>query len=206
MRMDCVGLKYAMPMGMCCFLGSPRSRYYCKILTCQKLISMNEAKPAPITVDPKGGEILSVVGDNYRILVSGKQTNGAFSTIDMLIPPKSGPGPHSHAGFFESFYVIDGEVEVHSEFGSYTAKKGAFVVIPKGGVVHYFKNVADKLAHILCTVVPAGLEELFEEIGEPVAADSFLPAPAMTPESIKKLLTIAEKHGQVIYPPNYLDM
>ena len=42
---------------------------------------MESSKATPITVDPTGGEILSVVGGNYRILVSGKQTNGAFSTI-----------------------------------------------------------------------------------------------------------------------------
>ena len=75
---------------------------------------MENSKPSPITVDPKGGEILSIVGDNYRVLVSGKQTNGAFATIDMLIPPQSGPGPHSHTNFYESFYIVDGEVEVHS--------------------------------------------------------------------------------------------
>jgi len=166
---------------------------------------MENSKPAPITVNPKGGEILSVVGDNYRILVSGKQTNGAFSTIDMLVPSQSGPGPHSHTSFYESFYIVDGEVEVHSEAGSYTATKGCFVVIPEGGVVHYFKNVSDKLAHLLCTVVPAGLEEFFEEIGQPVAAGEFLPPPPMDPESIKKLQAIAQKHGQTVYPPNFLD-
>jgi quercetin dioxygenase-like cupin family protein len=166
---------------------------------------MENSKPAPITVDPKGWEILSVVGDNYRILVSGKQTSGAFSTIDMFVPPKSGPGPHSHTSFYESFYIVDGEVEVHSEAGSYTAKKGSFVVIPEGGVVHYFKNVSNKLAHLLCTVVPAGLEEFFEEIGQPVAAGEFLPPPPMDPESVKKLQAIAQKHGQIVYPPNFLD-
>ena len=166
---------------------------------------MENSKPAPITVDPKGGEILSVVGDNYRVLVSGKQTNGAFSTIDMLVPPQSGPGPHSHTSFFESFYIVDGEVEVYSEAGSYTAKKGSFVVIPKGGVVHYFKNKSDKMAQLLCTVVPAGLEEFFEEIGEPAAAGEFLPPPPMDPESIIKLQAIAKKHGQIVYPPNFLD-
>jgi quercetin dioxygenase-like cupin family protein len=166
---------------------------------------MNDLKAAPITVGSKGGEILSVAGDNYRVLVSGKETNGAFSTIDMLVPPQSGPGPHSHASFFESFYVVDGEVEVYSEAGSYTAKKGSFVVIPEGGVVHDFKNVSNTMAHLLCTVVPAGLEEFFEEIGEPVGAGEFLPVPQMDPESVKKLQAIAKKHGQIIYPPNFLD-
>lgn len=165
---------------------------------------MEKSKPTPITVDPNSGEILSVAGGNYRVLVSGKQTNGAFSTIEMLIPPQNGPGPHSHADFHESFYILDGEVEVHSEAGSYTAKKGSFVVVPKGGIVHCFKNISDELAQLLCTVVPAGLEEFFEEIGEPVAAGDFRPPP-MDPESIKNIQAIAQKHGQVLYPPNFLD-
>ncbi|MDR3696191.1 hypothetical protein [Mucilaginibacter sp.] len=75
---------------------------------------MENSKLMPIVVDPDGGEILSVVGGNYRVLVSGKQTNGAFSVIDMLVPPQNGPGPHAHANFYESFYIVDGEVEVHS--------------------------------------------------------------------------------------------
>jgi len=166
---------------------------------------MKDSKPAPIIVGPNGGEILAVVGDNYRVLVSGKQTNGAFSTIDMLVPPQSGPGPHSHTSFYESFYIVDGEVEVHSEAGSYTATKGSFVVIPEGGVVHYFKNKSDTMAHLLCTVVPAGLEEFFQEIGEPVSVGEFLPPPSMDPESMKKLQAIAQKHGQIVYPPNFLD-
>jgi len=166
---------------------------------------MENSKQMPIAVDPEGGEILSVVGGNYRVLISGKQTNGAFSVIDMLIPPGNGPGPHAHSNFHESFYVVDGEVEVHSEAGSYKAKKGSFVLVPEGGVIHYFKNVSDNLAHLVCTVVPAGLEEFFEEIGEPTALGEFLPPQQMDPESIKKLQAIAQRHRQVVYPPNFLD-
>jgi len=166
---------------------------------------METSKPTPIIVDPTGGETLSVVGGNYRILVSGKQTNGAFSTIEMLVPPQNGPGPHSHANFYESFYIVDGEVEVHSEAGSYTARKGSFVVVPEGGIVHYFKNVSDKMAQLLCIVVPAGLETFFEEIGHPAKHGEFLPPPPLDPESVKKLQAIAEKHGQILYPPDFLD-
>ena len=165
---------------------------------------MQDRKPAPITVGPQEGQSLSVVGDNYRILISGKETNGAFATIDMLIPPKGGPGPHAHANFQETFYVINGEVEVKSEAGSYTAKKGAYVVIPKGGIIHDFKNNTDKMAHLLCVVVPSGLEEFFVEIGKPVSPGTFLPPPPMNPEAAKKLQAIAEKHGQKVYPPDFL--
>lgn len=165
---------------------------------------MDDAKAAPIKLGAHEGQSLSVVGDTYRILVSGKQTGGAFATIDMLVPPGGGPGPHSHADFQESFYVIEGEVEVKSEAGTYTASKGAYVVIPKGGIVHCFKNKSDKLAHLLCTVVPSGLEEMFIAIGKPVAADEFLPPPPMDPESIKKLIALAGEYGQTVYPPDFL--
>jgi len=158
-----------------------------------------------ITLGAQEGEYLSVVGDAYRILVSGKQTNGAFAVIDMLIPPGGGPGPHAHGAFQESFYVVDGEIEVKTKGHSYTAKNGAFVSIPVGGMVHCFKNESKEMAHILCTVVPSGLEEFFEEIGVPVAPGTFLPPPQLDEESLKKLLAIAEKYGQKLFPPDYLD-
>lgn len=166
---------------------------------------MENQKPAPITVGAQEGQNISVVGDTYRILAKGKQTGNAFATIDMLIPPGGGPGPHAHPDFEEAFYVVDGEVEVKSEAGTYIAKKGSYVVVPKGGVVHCFKNKTDQVAHLLCTVVPSGLEEMFLEIGHPVAAGEFLPPPPMDPEALKKLIPIIEKYGQQVFPPDYLD-
>jgi len=166
---------------------------------------MENKKPAPIILSADEGKNVSMVGDTYRILVTGKETNGAFATIDMLIPPGGGPGPHAHPDFEETFYVIDGEVEVKSEAGTYIVKKGAYVVIPKGGIVHCFKNKSSEVAHLLCTVVPSGLEQLFLEIGIPVEPGEFLPPPPMDPETFKKLIPIVEKYGQKVYPPDYLD-
>ena len=165
---------------------------------------METNRPTPITLSANDGQSLSVVGDTYRILISSAETDGAFATIDMLIPPGGGPGPHAHPDFQESFFVIDGEIEVKSEAGTYIATKGSFVSIPKGGIIHCFKNKSDKLAHLLCMVVPAGLEELFTEIGKPVPFGEFLPPPEMNPQKIQELLAIAEKHGQKVYPPDYL--
>lgn len=152
----------------------------------------------------QGGETLSVVGDTYRILITGKQTGGAYASIDMLIPPNGGPGPHSHAAFQESFYVMEGEVVVKTKEQTFTATKGSFVNIPKGGVVHDFKNHTDAVAHLLCVVVPAGLEAFFQEIGKSVAPGEFLPPPALGPDDQKRMSEIAAKHGQTVYPPDYL--
>jgi quercetin dioxygenase-like cupin family protein len=166
---------------------------------------MENQKPAPIAVGAQDGKTVSVAGNTYRILATGKQTNNAFATIDMMVPPGGGPGPHAHPDIQETFYVVDGEVEVKSEAGTYIAKKGSYVVIPKGGIVHAFKNKADKMAHLLCTVVPSGLEEMFMELGQPIAFGEFLPPPPMDPESMKKLIAILEKYGQKPFPPDYLD-
>ncbi len=163
---------------------------------------MENVKNPPVITGPQDGRTLSVVGDTYRILISGKETGGAFATIDMLIPPGGGPGPHAHPGFHESFYVIDGEIEVRSEAGNYTAGKGSFVLIPEGGVVHCFHNKTDRVAHLLCTVAPSGLEEFFMEIGTPVAFGDFAAPPDM--EALKKILPVAEKYGQKLFPPDYL--
>ena len=166
---------------------------------------MEEQQNHPITVDATAGKTLSVVGDTYRILISGAETNGAFASIEMLIPPGGGPGPHAHPDFQESFYVIEGEILVKSEFGNYTAAQGSFVSIPKGGVVHGFKNNSKNIARLLCTVVPAGLETFFEEVGKPVAAGEFLPYTDPNEAEMRELQDIAQKHGQKLYPPNYLD-
>lgn len=166
---------------------------------------MENSKKRPITKGATEGKNISVVGDTYRILVSGEETGGAFATIDMLIPPNGGPGPHAHPDIEESFYVISGEIEVKSEFGSYTATTGSFINIPKGGVIHEFKNKSSEIAHLLCTVVPAGLENFFEAVGKPVALGEFLSPPQMDAETAKKLQEIAEKYGQMVYPLDYLN-
>lgn len=169
--------------------------------------SIMENPITPITaVDADDGPTLSVVGDTYRIVITGKQTGGAYAAIDMMIPPGGGPGPHAHAGFQESFYVMDGEIVVKTKAQTYTARKGSFVNIPLGGVVHSFKNQSNANAHLLCVVVPSGLEQFFEEIGKPVAPGAFLPPPgAMGPEEQERMKTIAEKYGQQLFPPDYLD-
>jgi quercetin dioxygenase-like cupin family protein len=164
---------------------------------------MAATKKSVITLSAHEGTTVSVAGGNYRILISGKETGGEFATIEMLVPPGGGPGPHAHPDFQESFYVVEGEVEVQSEEGVYTATKGAYIVIPKGGMVHGFKNKSPQPAKLLCVVVPSGLEEMFLELGVPVAEGTFLPPPVMDDAMKQKVLALFEKYRQQLYPPDY---
>jgi quercetin dioxygenase-like cupin family protein len=156
--------------------------------------------------EPTEGMSLSVAGNTYRTLISGSQTGGAYAVIDMLVPPGGGPGPHAHPAIQEAFYVMEGEVEFTTELQKYTAKKGTYINIPLDGPVHFFKNKSAGMARLTCIVTPAGLEDFFAEVGRPVANGEFLPPPPPpTPEIMEKMKAIAEKYGQKLYPPNYLD-
>jgi quercetin dioxygenase-like cupin family protein len=166
---------------------------------------MENINNSPTAVAAQEGPSVSVLGDTYRIVIGSEQTRGVYALIDMLIPPKGGPGPHSHATFQEAFYIIDGEIKLITKEKVYTATKGSYVNIPFDGPVHKFTNETDKTAHILCFTTPAGMEKMFLEIGKPVAADTLLPIPQMTPEELKRLQSIAEKYGQKLYAPDYFD-
>ena len=51
---------------------------------------------------------IGLVGDTYTILVTGRDTEGKYTLIDMHVPPGGGPPPHRH-DFEEMFTVLDGE-------------------------------------------------------------------------------------------------
>lgn len=163
---------------------------------------MTEPNKILIT-SPSEGQKLTIAGGEYRIIVSGKQTGGTFAVIEMSVPPGAGPNPHSHPNFEESFFVLEGEVSFKSEAGSYVAKKDAFISIPKGGLVHGFKNLSDTNAKLLCTVIPAGLDEFFQEgavFMEEAKNKSYQPT-----EIKQNLDFISEKYGQTLYGEDYLD-
>jgi len=143
------------------------------------------------TIGKDDGKILHIGNGQYRTIVHGEQTDGAYAIIEMTVPPAAGPPPHAHTAIEELFYVARGEIEFRSEQGIYHAKEGDTVRIPRGGVVHAFKNTSAKGdAILICTVHPAGLEEMFAEV------DASDPS-----EAIK----IGEKFGNKFYPTDYLD-
>lgn len=164
----------------------------------------NTKTPVSIIAD-KSGKALSIAGGSYRIVATGAETDGAYGIIEMLVPPGGGPGPHAHPDFEETFHVLEGEVEFHSEAGKAVVHKGDFIRIPKGGVVHGFKNRSEQLAHLWCVVIPAGLETFFLEVGKPSEFGTFEAPQPMTPELMVKLKAIGEKYGQQFFPPDYLD-
>lgn len=142
--------------------------------------------PAPLSV-------YSVVGDRYVILVTGEQTAGAYSVIEMHVPPDHGPPPHVHHREDEAFYVVDGEFAFTVAGEQIRVGKGGFL-FAKRDVSHSFKNVGDTLGTLIVTVTPAGLDRFFAEVGTPLANRESAPVPP-SPEDLAKLGETAPKYG-----------
>ncbi|WP_053977752.1 cupin domain-containing protein [Mangrovimonas xylaniphaga] len=151
------------------------------------------------------GQYLAVAGSNYHIVISGEDTNGDYAVIEMLVPPGGGPPPHDHPHAQELFHLTEGELEFKSEEGHITVKAGEFVTIPFNGPIHCFKNTSNKNARLTCTIMPAGLENLFVDIGTPVKEGEFLPLTEATPEYLEFIKEIDRKYEQKTYPWEYLD-
>ncbi|MBT2563058.1 cupin domain-containing protein [Pedobacter sp. ISL-68] len=155
-------------------------------------------------INKNEGEYLGIAGGNYRIIISGEQTSGNYAVIEMTVPPGGGPPPHAHPDIQEMFHVLDGEVEFKTENGKQIVSKDGFVNIPLGGAIHCFKNTSEKPARLLCTVVPAGLENLFQEIGTTVLPGQTLPIPELTAERKAFLKAMDLKYNQQTYPKDFL--
>jgi len=110
---------------------------------------------------------IGVVGDTYTILVSGHDTAGRYTLIDMHVPPGGGPPPHRH-DFEEMFTVLDGEIELTFRGSTTVARAGETINIP-ANAPHQFRNAAQRPARLLCMCSPAGQDEFFQLVGVPVA-------------------------------------
>ncbi len=132
---------------------------------------------------------IGLAGDTYTILLTGKETAGRYTLIDMHVPPGGGPPPHRH-DFEESFTVLEGEIETTFRGVSSTVRAGQAVNIP-ANAPHQFRNQSDRPARLLCICSPAGQEEFFLEVGIPVATRT-TPPPELDPAAQAALRKKAE--------------
>ena len=138
---------------------------------------------------------IGLVGDTYTILVSGQDTAGQYTLIDMHVPPGGGPPPHRH-DFEEMFTILDGEIELTFRGEAHQASVGSTVNVP-ANAPHSFKNKSDKPARLLCMCTPAGQEEFFMAVGDPVDSRTAPPpklSPAEQAERIQRAKALSAKY------------
>ena len=155
----------------------------------------------PTIRKPGEGRTIAVVGDVYRFLATGDDTNGKYSLWEAIVPSGGGPPPHVHSREEEGFYILEGEITFQIAEERVVATAGMFANMPVG-TPHSFKNESDQPAKMLISVAPAGLEQMFFECGVPVAQGATT-APPPSKTEIEKLLEIAPRYGIEIRLPRH---
>ena len=138
---------------------------------------------------------ISLAGDTYTLLLTGKDTNGRFAVIDMHIPPGGGPPTHRH-DFEEMFSVLEGEIAFTFRGAKQISRVGETINVP-ANAPHSFRNTSDRAARLLCVCAPAGQEEFFLAVGDRVATRTSPPPEldeAAKAERMKKALALAPQY------------
>lgn len=146
---------------------------------------MNPALPNAITL-PENAKVLRAFGDEVTVLLSGEQTGGAFTMVQVVTPPGGGPPPHWHTREDEWFYVLEGRVEFWQDGVWTEVPVGSAAYLPRGSR-HAFRNCGDTPLRMIVHAAPAGFEVFFERIAEVFQAPG---APDMP-----RIVEISAEHG-----------
>lgn len=120
---------------------------------------------------------------------------------EAIVPPGGGPPPHVHSREEEGFYILEGEITFSVGEERIVATAGMFANMPVG-TPHSFKNESTRPAKMLISAAPAGLEQMFFEVGVPVAQGATTALPP-TNDEIEKLLAVAPRYGIEIRLPGH---
>src|SRR5262249_2422190 len=128
-------------------------------------------------------------------------TNGKYALWEAIVPPGGGPPPHVHSREEEGFYVLEGEITFTVGGERVVATAGTFANMPIG-TPHSFRNESSRPGRMLISVAPAGLEQMFFEVGVPLAEGATTALPP-TKGEIEKLLVVALHNHMVGEQPPF---
>jgi quercetin dioxygenase-like cupin family protein len=123
-------------------------------------------------------------------LVEGQESKGSVAVFEFHVPAGAKvPVAHSHDGFEETIYGLEGVLTWTVEGTSTDLGAGEALCIPSGAV-HRFDNTGDIGARALAIVTPGILgPEYFREVGE------VLDAAAGGPPDLGELAAVMRRHG-----------
>lgn len=146
------------------------------------------------------GTILLGPGDVYTILASSAETDGDYIALEAVVPVEGGPPLHIHHNQVETFYILEGELDIRLGDEIHEAKAGDFIHVSKG-TPHNFFNRSQTPARMVFTFVPAGdIEEFFRESFKETT-DRNAPLEPLTDAFIQRMLASANHHDIEILPP-----
>jgi quercetin dioxygenase-like cupin family protein len=149
---------------------------------------------------PSGEGLANVWWKSGRMAVKagGDETGHAFAQIENFDPRGTATPLHVHHNEDETFYVVEGEVTVIIGGERIDLGPGDYLFAPRD--IPHTTIVTSESARVITTISPAGLEELFVELGVPVTdaeelVDAVLPP---MPEVVRRF---AAYGCEILGPP-----
>jgi quercetin dioxygenase-like cupin family protein len=101
---------------------------------------------------------IQFLGNNeITVLVSGSESGGAFSLMELVIQPRGGANALHTDRWIEVFHVLDGEVEWTLErdgsLDTWIARRGETIVVPVGAK-HRFAGAGERPCRMLTMGTP----------------------------------------------------
>jgi quercetin dioxygenase-like cupin family protein len=142
-------------------------------------------------------EAITVGALGVRFLVEAAESNGTASVFECYVPANSRmPAPHSHDGFEETIYGVDGTTTWTIDGRTVEVGPGEAVCVQRGQV-HGFENHGDVDATFLAIATPGVVgPAYFREVGEVLAAS------AGGPPDLVALGEVMRRHGLTPVPPS----
>jgi len=139
------------------------------------------SKPEPFVVTPNDHQPLRVAGEAVSVLADAERTG----SVELFLhegPAGAGPPPHFHP-WDESYYVLEGAIEVLSGDRTQTVKHGEFMFVP-GGTAHMFR-IKTARARFLSFNSRGGAAAFFRDIDRTVGDTIDIP----------KMIQVASRHA-----------
>lgn len=132
---------------------------------------------------------LNVMGVATDVLLTAHETQGACSMFRITVPAGFANPPHVHWFEDETFYILDGELEVTVGSIPTVVKAGQAALGPRR-IIHSFANRTDRPVTAIVHASPGGLDRFFE------ACDAAFPAGATIDPT--RLIDLIERHGMSV--------
>jgi len=151
---------------------------------------------------PGEGPATWAMGSLFERLASGRETGGAFDLTLATQPPGIAPPLHVHTREAEAFYVLEGTMVYRAGDEFHHLAAGSFIYLPMG-VPHAFRITGTTPVRFLSFDSPAGLMDLYDEVGMPATERRLPGADGFSiDEEIPRWSEISPRYGlQVVGPP-----
>lgn len=113
------------------------------------------------------GRKVGVLGDLVSIKVASSASTYGMAIVVVEVPPGSGTPCVTHAREEEVYFVLEGELYMHTPTEKHTLQAGDMVHLPPG-TPHGYRNPGNGVARFLAWTVGGPMDEFFVSMSERV--------------------------------------